>query len=108
MRISDWSSDVCSSDLLGDAERDLKGERRDLQGQRMPGQLFFADPSHQKGGAGKQARLGQDDEADRQADPHDFPETRPFGTPPIAEDMIAPQPPVGLEDRKSTRLNSSP
>src|SRR3546814_6091463 len=71
MRISDWSSDVCSSDLqadadrrrLGDAERDLKGERRDLQGQRMPGQLFFADPSHQKGGAGKQARLGQDDEA---------------------------------------------
>src|SRR3546814_2362108 len=64
MRISDWSSDVCSSDLqadadrrrLGDAERDLKGERRDLQGQRMPGQLFFADPSHQKGGAGKQAR----------------------------------------------------
>src|SRR3546814_2883975 len=31
MRISDWSSDVCSSDLLGEAEYQVHARRRDAQ-----------------------------------------------------------------------------
>src|SRR3546814_5614452 len=31
MRISDWSSDVCSSDLLGDAARRLQSGRRAIE-----------------------------------------------------------------------------
>src|SRR3546814_16044097 len=38
MRISDWSSDVCSSDLVGPRDGDpaLPGERRCEQGDRQP------------------------------------------------------------------------
>src|SRR3546814_19741637 len=106
-----------------DPERNLEGERRDLKRDRMARQLGLADPSHQESGAGEQPRFRQDGQADRGSDPQHLEETAPFGAPPIAEQAIAAQAPVALddddigeldalhdagdEDRKSTRLNSS-
>src|SRR3546814_2091523 len=36
MRISDWSSDVCSSDLLGDEQDARDGEANEREGCRQP------------------------------------------------------------------------
>src|SRR3546814_15037689 len=53
MRISDWSSDVCSSDLFGDDGRsDLRGGGRD-QGRLFP-------PFRVEGGAGGRRGRGLD------------------------------------------------
>src|SRR3546814_15082501 len=56
MRISDWSSDVCSSDLLagtryrGDFEERLKQVMQELESQ--PGSILFIDEMHTVIGAG--------------------------------------------------------
>src|SRR3546814_3255798 len=112
MRISDWSSDVCSSDL----------ERLHAYGttaQRLEGALILVSQ-----------KLGLDCEpianptgmvlsfSDPARPPGDSDTTRVLRVPPgdndlaklceadrIAEDVIAGR--VGLADRKSTRLNSS-
>src|SRR3546814_4540217 len=41
MRISDWSSDVCSSDLIADQQRRLHRTRRDVE--RLVGESPHAD-----------------------------------------------------------------
>src|SRR3546814_4531783 len=45
MRISDWSSDVCSSDLIGDTAKRAFERRlqRLLSGQRLPATIAGAD-----------------------------------------------------------------
>src|SRR3546814_14669332 len=68
MRISDWSSDVCSSDLQPGGERDILGQdgrvRRD-EGNVVVGKCFSLDAQHGSAGGVKHgivSRLGGDPE----------------------------------------------
>src|SRR3546814_433723 len=54
MRISDWSSDVCSSDLIGDRFLDLRDlARRDIDARAAGGEIalddHLADPARAAG-----------------------------------------------------------
>src|SRR3546814_4998086 len=83
MRISDWSSDVCSSDLQGQ-------DRRGAQGAHA--------------GHGEDARQAVDDVADLDRDEGvAHLKVVEFRLP----DAVAVADGEGLQDRKSTRLNSS-
>src|SRR3546814_3394984 len=79
MRISDWSSDVCSSDLLDDAaETLLIGVARDPHsGEQVEGEIV--NPANQHAALGREQRHhpGEAGEIHRRL--------RPFGIPP-AED----------------------
>src|SRR3546814_16646421 len=59
MRISDWSSDVCSSDLLLTFHRQIE-RRRDVERQQLRGQQTTDD-----GNAERLARFGTGAEAER-------------------------------------------
>src|SRR3546814_9403278 len=109
MRISDWSSDVCSSDLLeaqtGKGEGVARGQRAreiflDLA---EPPAVFEAHVGHR--------RLDDDPRVQpvlrgepRMRDP---PLARPVGSE-AAEAVVAFERIAAVADRKSTRLNSSP
>src|SRR3546814_4284493 len=102
MRISDWSSDVCSSDLL----------EKLLQVGPLVGVQI--DPGGDLGAADR-TREGFQDRPGLLSDfafPHQIPAHDTFGRlcgDPLVQDAVeAPaQKLVELEDRKSTRLNSS-
>src|SRR3546814_5239836 len=123
MRISDWSSDVCSSDLHGHAYRcyatqeELEEMRAAQRAARQPirydGRWRHRDPSEAPPGASFVVRLktpteGETSIADRvQGDVtvrneelDDYIILRADGTPTY---MLA----VAVEDRKRTRRNSS-
>src|SRR3546814_4477768 len=101
MRISDWSSDVCSSDL---------GGRVEARGAHVDGDLFVvAFVQHQDAGgdfgaqriaAGQALFVHEADEAARAVAA-----VLDFGAVGV-EDAVA-EVGVGMGDRKSTRLNSS-
>src|SRR3546814_7246551 len=98
MRISDWSSDVCSSDLCGGDKREHRGEGQ-VGGQRLrvrvPGFLCVEDGAQHKG------------------TPQGHCEKRHAAMPPRARLMWMQRTALAIctanvrEDRKRTRLNSS-
>src|SRR3546814_3615783 len=99
MRISDWSSDVCSSDLV---RRELPGEldvhRVGFTGSRLPGLL----PKNQHGFVAFPhvlSRVHEGTWARRMGLPSDQPEGGLIGH--VGNRIARPA------DRKSTRLNSS-
>src|SRR3546814_3026730 len=102
MRISDWSSDVCSSDL--DTQR---GDHEISQRACSDGRLLQAHGAEQGAGgnddvvAGKLAQVARAEHADGAGDDrgHASPQQ------PVAAEMARGRPRL---DRKSTRLNSSP
>src|SRR3546814_8171761 len=112
MRISDWSSDVCSSDLLAnhyDAEGYFRDhfDLRDNFSQPVPCAQAGVDVAQRSGARRDEVRIGEllcgyaTDRGD--------------GAPADAEDPLVTSPNATLEagredrrDRKSTRLNSSP
>src|SRR3546814_4507986 len=106
MRISDWSSDVCSSDLLADLRRDgidsqLEGEpegvvRRRLQHGDNLARIDEREAAAEKIDAAATGPRARKLEVERL---HAF---LGKARPDIAERIIA-----GGLDRKSTRLNSS-
>ena len=65
----------------------------------MPGQLGRADPAHQEARRAEEATLGHHDQRDRQADPQDLAQALPVRPPPVAEQAVAPQPPVAPDRR---------
>src|SRR3546814_2622264 len=86
MRISDWSSDVCSSDLGRAAAAERSGERWNLQekeeAERVKGQCL--DSGHadviifRDGGDDRLARLGQKQcQHERENDQHQIVDARP-------------------------------
>src|SRR3546814_4827175 len=125
MRISDWSSDVCSSDLPADREDPplVADEIDDVALHRRLGGAGDADllvqrdvdvPALAFGGASGAQGLAVDLDlvalADLGADPRALPVD---GDPPLPDQPVglAPRAEAGvadvLVDRKSTRLNSS-
>src|SRR3546814_4219999 len=101
MRISDWSSDVCSSDLEGRAHLDLLRSRGLEVGRREFGDAVVAtgvealDLSDGLDPASLAAAADEDDEVDRLGHEPAWP-----GDHRLLDELIQP-------DRKSTRLNSS-
>src|SRR3546814_9346207 len=90
MRISDWSSDVCSSDLT--AFRGFGGPQGMIGGERLIEEIAFA--------------LGKDPLEVRKLNLYGpGRDIAPYHQ--QVEDNIAPEIIAKLEDRKSTRLNSS-
>src|SRR3546814_5875402 len=99
MRISDWSSDVCSSDLVGrDLGRDIE------QGLAQLGHLLAA-LRLQFGRAGIEQHFRLEDEAVAD-DLHILAATEQLAQAPEELRALVLQL-VDLADRKSTRLNSS-
>src|SRR3546814_2396680 len=102
MRISDWSADVCSSDLLG-----IPAEAR--HGVAPGGGVVF-DAAEEVGAIGGRQRLAVWEEVEPQGDVAvapvagggDQPRLRKDGAPGGELALV-----VGVLDRKSTRLNSS-
>src|SRR3546814_6684270 len=95
MRISDWSSDVCSSDL---EHVRLAAEIAD-DGRAGRDRIVDDDP----GAAGRGGHLDPDLD--------DVAAHQPFGVGRLDDAHRAPDPVAGVErlpDRKSTRLNTSP
>src|SRR3546814_9155051 len=97
MRISDWSSDVCSSDLLVEVE-DRDGDAQPGAGTAVRllevGAAGFFEPLDAAGGIGQA----------------DFGELRVDGAPAAledAEDVAGRHDVPARQDRKRTRLNSS-
>src|SRR3546814_14296730 len=77
MRISDWSSDVCSSDLDGDAEPPAFGERAgrdDAAPERRTGFLYRPRPDLRNVDVEEPALVGQ-----RRLAPRAFQDVDPFG-----------------------------
>src|SRR3546814_6338629 len=134
MRISDWSSDVCSSDLVQDSGRDLEGRVRpaerlagggDLrlaQGRAVGGggALLVGGAEADGGAAGDEARAvallrGGDGAGDGIGVVAVDALGRPAGGAEAGElvvgagkvDAAVDRDRVVVEDRKSTRLNSS-
>src|SRR3546814_11612127 len=64
MRISDWSSDVCTSDLGGDHSTGLRDARL-LDSAREPARIraMFADPAFPRRGVGRAVLARCEDEA---------------------------------------------
>src|SRR3546814_7725532 len=65
MRISDWSSDVCSSDLVG--HRDQVGQERDLEGgvgQQHPGMPLEAGTGFEEDAVEVLDRVGERGQAE--------------------------------------------
>src|SRR3546814_5605450 len=114
MRISDWSSDVCSSDLVRLARREeglqLEHVLREAVGggrrapQRLQGRLVGAGraPQAEVDAAGEQLRQGAEllgDDVGSMVRQHDAARADAKGAGAAGD--------VSDEDRKSTRLNSS-
>src|SRR3546814_1852162 len=110
MRISDWSSDVCSSDLLGEAP--LQGRRPLLMAVALGLAAAQVGNAGERAGGDRRRQRGGEDEAGGEA-AHEVAESGGGG------DIAAPQPESLAEralddreaihlplDRKSTRLNS--
>src|SRR3546814_5317267 len=101
MRISDWSSDVCSSDLEGRAHLDLLRSRGLEVGRREFGDAVVAtgvealDLSDGLDPASLAAAADEDDEVDRLGH-----EPAWHGDHRLLDELLQPV------DRKSTRLNS--
>src|SRR3546814_1265627 len=106
MRISDWSSDVCSSDLIDPvAHDDLPGLESDEQRDRLRGAGDEREAA-EIGGAERARRHAEIDE--RQHREHAAAREQPAQ---IACRRAHPPGQAGEaagRDRKSTRLNSSP
>src|SRR3546814_4891239 len=103
MRISDWSSDVCSSDLL--AAGDLRvsvisgGRNRGPAGARNLGLAVAAGEWI--------ALLDADDAFEPERLARLVPLARQCGADMLADNLLLESDDGGTEDRKSTRLNSS-
>src|SRR3546814_6649157 len=108
MRISDWSSDVCSSDLplAGTAARRNRG--RGTPPRRPAAERMAVTPPAARRAGHRRSRhgVGQGGATHRAAPIFhrpDFPDPDPAGARPRAPLSLHPQP---RPDRKSTRLNS--
>src|SRR3546814_1400307 len=105
MRISDWSSDVCSSDLARVVERLAEGgdDRGQVEPGGEPGRERRSHDHEQRIEAEQEAR---DDDEDADQNEHD---ARPDGKSKICSrgDAETRREYPKNVDRKSTRLNSS-
>src|SRR3546814_4655142 len=99
MRISDWSSDVCSSDLRQSMEVDLDGFIRTVSEKHG---ALVAEVQLDRAGADEEPGPGHHRAQEQQVGRRRAPVGRSFFLPGIARDN--PREPI---DRKSTRLNSS-
>src|SRR3546814_10034083 len=97
MRISDWSSDVCSSDLrarapahiaLKEVEQSKQQQDDDDPERCVPAEIHGEYSLQASGQASRRQGAGR---------------PRPFGQPPLAARSMK----IMCRDRKSTRLNSS-
>src|SRR3546814_10356749 len=103
MRISDWSSDVCSSDLPGNEQGDDEGGNVDDAARvRAVGEIRRYD--YPKRAVEQADEIARPADRDRRGRHRIFEDQRPADHPgeQLAHDRIS----VGV-DRKSTRLNSS-
>src|SRR3546814_7791207 len=96
MRISDWSSDVCSSDL--DAER-VRDREEDRHGQHQDGDAV------QEHGQQQQHHRQDEEKAQRREAEGDQPVGDVLRPALVGEQELEDA--DAAEDRKSTRLNSS-
>src|SRR3546814_5202562 len=112
MRISDWSSDVCSSDLVERARADIGDKFAQVPGDLRIGCLIVGGGGRDGAGLAELVDLDHirndaalhrlPHEARRQADGED--EAAKRHKSPVLRSVVMPLP---LADRKSTRLNSS-
>src|SRR3546814_9328375 len=98
MRISDWSSDVCSSDLL-EARQDTLQWQRDQADVRGGAEQALLDAQRATFALDAKARREDLDALELRA-PND-------GVLMLAANWSGVKPATGASDRKSTRLNSS-
>src|SRR3546814_5514329 len=107
MRISDWSSDVCSSDLSARVHSDempVRLSSRDLfPGPNAVATHRFVDRQLSALAAGEDASLVRP----RHALMAMGPGAKPRGDSGVREALREPDRDAGQEDRKRTRLNSS-
>src|SRR3546814_5484155 len=97
MRISDWSSDVCSSDLLGSVWPE--GAELDLQVTRSRWEGLDEGHGHLRARKVRVARSGRGEAAQ--------PRLLDLWLPARSGAIEVAAPALPAEDRKSTRLNSS-
>src|SRR3546814_4528932 len=107
MRISDWSSDVCSSDLPEEVVEAVEAPVLDLQQGRADRQQRQLDPEHDPGQP--EAADGGTEQPGLVLRPalHQPPVGAPQPEPPDVAAEAAGDLVVLAVDRKSTRLNSS-
>src|SRR3546814_1037561 len=106
MRISDWSSDVCSSDLGKREKADIEKDMRHIGGQGLPAEAIgVVDRSrHDQPPDRPQDREHEHQEADFGMNPKRL---ELFAARGNAAHVPAPEKLEQDQDRKSTRLNSS-
>src|SRR3546814_4590963 len=100
MRISDWSSDVCSSDLVRRLLADIAGKQAEMLPQSRWVGRDFADAAR----AMHEGRTAED-MIHGQASPEEARALHDDGI--AAMPLLVPFVPPEATDRKSTRLNSS-
>src|SRR3546814_3453702 len=106
MRISDWSSDVCSSDLLDDVRRWLRHADVELDDRRAGTRAGIA---HGDAGAARrdvEIRIAERRVAEAEAE-RECRRDVLCVVPAVAEQHAFAEMHVLQQDRKSTRLNSS-
>src|SRR3546814_6676065 len=109
MRISDWSSDVCSSDLAGQVAIDGRYSRGDGFVPVVEDQRGAADRAarYEQGGLGVRLRFDAGDSGRVEASVRGFSDRRDRGVDFTASKTGGVDASLRL-DRKSTRLHSSP
>src|SRR3546814_8134275 len=112
MRISDWSSDVCSSDLDRQQRRDVELGLAEAHLQRQavqPVVLVQLAPDVGLAAAAEQrtAALDEHQDADEAEENHVAERDDEIELAEAAQEAVQPHPEQRAEDRKSTRLNYS-
>ena len=74
---------------LAEAERDHEGNRCPLKRDAMGSKLDRADPPHKQRRRREQADLGENGDADREAQADDIPQGMPIRPPQMDEDLVA-------------------
>src|SRR3546814_1817092 len=113
MRISDWSSDVCSSDLDGERQHVLPALARAEDEEAVAAVVRDAGDGHHADGGGAPER--REETEDQQRATHDLGDAGQPGVQEAGLHAQALEPPAGAldlaaaedVDRTSTRLNSS-
>src|SRR3546814_4865181 len=115
MRISDWSSDVCSSDLGAGAPHDVRelegdvaaADQHDSPWQRLQVEKIVAGRQMLLAGNAERHRFGAGGEQDMAAFEHSCADGHRVATGEAGAAVVSIDALLSKADRKSTRLNSS-